>query len=207
MNIFVHRNGQQLGPFSESDIQAQLVSGAISPVDLVWWEGQAGWVPLSQTPYAAVSTPPVPPTAVGIPPSTPTPVLAAEQRTSGAAIGSLVCGLAGLLFALLGIVAVILGHKSRAEIKRDPSLKGEGMALAGLILGYCEIALTALSVVAIIALIALGSQVKSVFSTINSESQMHQFTPDTNSPADNSTPATNGPDTNSPTTNAAPANP
>jgi Domain of unknown function (DUF4190) len=61
-------------------------------------------------------------------------------QTSGKAIASLVCGF--FLFAFpLSILAVIFGHLSVSEIrKRSGRLKGEGIAIAGLVLGYVGLA-------------------------------------------------------------------
>lgn len=59
--------------------------------------------------------------------------------TSGLAIGSLVCGI--LEFFTLGlsaIPAVILGHLARGQIRRTGE-RGDGMAIAGLILGWLAI--------------------------------------------------------------------
>jgi hypothetical protein len=71
----------------------------------------------------------------------PTP--AGPARTDGKAIASLCLGLASWIFCLnflTGIPAVLLGHRARANIKKSKGmLKGEGMALAGLILGYPSI--------------------------------------------------------------------
>lgn len=64
------------------------------------------------------------------------------------AIASLIFGLIGLwgigiIFPiLLGIPAVICGHKARSKIKRaGGALRGKGLALAGLIIGYIHISL------------------------------------------------------------------
>jgi hypothetical protein len=49
-----------------------------------------------------------------------------------------------VLLPFLGaLVAVILGHVARGELRRAPpgTQEGEGMALAGLILGYAQLAL------------------------------------------------------------------
>jgi hypothetical protein len=205
MKIFVHRNGQQLGPFSESDIRTQLASGAISPADLVWWEGQAGWVPLSRTPYAAASVPPaVPlPAATGAPPPPPpvpmpaTPaVLAAAGKakpSSNLAIASLICGILGLFVCSIftAIPAIITGHMARRQIRENPTLEGAGLALGGLIMGYIACGLLLL-VIPISILIALGNNVSNVFSAISSQLQTEQST-------DSSTPTTNSPDSTSPT--------
>jgi len=64
----------------------------------------------------------------------------ARVGTSGKAIVSLICG---LLFFLLpfSIVAIIFGHLSLSDIRKSAGrLTGEGMAIAGLVLGYVGIA-------------------------------------------------------------------
>lgn len=61
-------------------------------------------------------------------------------KTDGGAIASMVLGIASFVLCLsflAGIPAVILGHISRSKIKKSMGrLQGNGMALAGLILGY-----------------------------------------------------------------------
>jgi len=71
-------------------------------------------------------------------------------KTDGKAIASLVCGIASItvLFILAGIPAIILGHISRSEIRKSAGrLRGEGMALAGLIMGYLSFAIIPLLVI------------------------------------------------------------
>lgn len=89
------------------------------------------------------------------PPMPGTYVPAPDAKTDGKAVASLVCGILIFLFGILtGIPAVILGHISRSKIKKSMGhLKGEGMALAGLILGYMSVAL--IPFVLIIAAIAI----------------------------------------------------
>jgi hypothetical protein len=66
----------------------------------------------------------------------PQPVIAQQQRTNGLAIAALACGIGQLFFFFpAGIAAIILGHKARRAIRRTGEL-GDGMARAGLILGY-----------------------------------------------------------------------
>jgi len=75
------------------------------------------------------------------------------RQTSPLAIISLVSGILGwtLLPFLGSIVAVVCGHMARGEIRRAPErLEGDGLAIAGLVLGYLSIALAVLAVVAII---------------------------------------------------------
>ena len=60
--------------------------------------------------------------------------------TNGLAIGAMVCGIAELFtLGFAAIPAVILGHLARGQIKRTGE-RGDGMAIAGLILGYLGIA-------------------------------------------------------------------
>jgi type IV pilus assembly protein PilA len=63
-------------------------------------------------------------------------------QTSGKAVASLVFGiLAWTIPLVMSIPAVVLGHISRSEIRKSAGrLKGDGLALAGLILGYVSIA-------------------------------------------------------------------
>jgi Domain of unknown function (DUF4190)/Domain of unknown function (DUF1707) len=72
---------------------------------------------------------------VPYPPGYYPPVLAA--RTNGFAIGALVCGIVPFFG---GIPAVILGHVARGQIKRTGE-RGDGVAIAGLILGYLWVSL------------------------------------------------------------------
>ena len=60
-------------------------------------------------------------------------------QTSGKATASLVAGISGyVILPLFGpIVAIVLGHLAVSEIKKSAGrLKGQGMAIAGLVLGY-----------------------------------------------------------------------
>jgi type IV pilus assembly protein PilA len=117
--------------------QADLVSGA----------------PAAPQPPSAAPPPsaPVPLSAAGwpVPPAARTP--APEAKTSGMAIASVVLGSIGAFIPVLpSIAAIILGHKSRTEIRNSfGKVKGDGLALAGLILGY-----SLLSIVLLVFIIA-----------------------------------------------------
>ena len=213
MQIYVHRNDQQLGPFTEDEIKAQLAAGTLTPQDHVWWQGQAEWLPLSQTRLMpGGATPPA--VTPGLTPMPGVTAPASTGKTSGLAIASLVCGVVGLLCGLLSIAAIICGHMSRSQIKKDPTLRGSGLALSGLILGYVWLPVY-IFIIATSVLIALGNQVKGTFQTIQAQEAAAQATnsadqsattPDqsTNS-TDQTTPApaaTNAPDQS---TNSAPA--
>lgn len=67
-------------------------------------------------------------------PGYPNPM--AGQRTNGLAIAALVCGLLPF-FCVTSIIAIILGHIGLSQVKNSNGAEsGEGLALAGLILGY-----------------------------------------------------------------------
>lgn len=86
--------------------------------------------------------------------------------TSGKAVASLICGIVNLmgLFLLIpvAIAAIILGHIARSEIRKSAGrLKGGGMAMAGLILGYGSALTPLILIVAAIAIPNLLSARKS----------------------------------------------
>jgi type IV pilus assembly protein PilA len=90
---------------------------------------------------------------VPVPSGVAGPTSAAPAETSVKAIVSLVCGL--FFFMLpLSIVAIIFGHLSLSDIRKSAGrLTGQGMAIAGLVLGYLGIA--AIPVILIVAAIAI----------------------------------------------------
>jgi type IV pilus assembly protein PilA len=86
-------------------------------------------------------------------PPQPTPYVGAGE-TSGKALASLLTGIFGLILFPLAIAAIILGHMSRSEIRKSNGrLKGDGMATAGLVMGYGAFAI--IPFILIIAAIAI----------------------------------------------------
>lgn len=203
MQIYVHKNNQQLGPFTEDEIKAQLAAGTITLQDHVWWQGQANWLPLGQTSLVTPGAAPIP--------GAPAPAVyvpGAIMPTSKLAIWSLVCGCLSLLCSLFtSVPAIILGHMSLSEIKKNPGMQGKGMALAGLILGYVFTTLIIIYIISIIVLVSMGSQMKDIFKTINSQiaaAQAAQAANSSDNSSTNSDQTTNAPDQTTPT--ATPTN-
>lgn len=82
----------------------------------------------------------------------------APSPTNAAAVVSLATGIASwvLLPFLAAIVAVIAGHMARSQIRREGG-DGDGLALAGLVLGYLNIAFCVLLLFALVfGLLGLG---------------------------------------------------
>ena len=111
-----------------------------SPDGRWWWDGTQ-WVPAQPQGYGYQPHP------YGQP-----------QPTDGKAIASLVCGIVWV-WGLGSIAAVILGHLSRSEAKKQ-NRPASGMALAGLILGYVGI-VGAICLISAFA-IGFGTTVESV---------------------------------------------
>jgi hypothetical protein len=66
------------------------------------------------------------------------PILLPPRTSSGLAIASLVSGLFWM-WGIGSIAAVILGYLALRQIRRDPlRLTGNGMAIAGIILGWLD---------------------------------------------------------------------
>ncbi len=145
MQIHIARDGKQLGPYSIEEINRQLAAGTLNLSDNAWYEGAAGWAPLSAVPGVTGAAPgAVPASAPVATPAVPAvaavPVVAAAP-TEPLAIWSLVLSLVGLLGfccggPMLGIAAVVCGHLGLSKINANPHLQGRGLAVAGLVIGY-----------------------------------------------------------------------
>ncbi len=81
----------------------------------------------------------------------------ATQANAPGAVGSLVCGILAIVMLgiLTGIPAVVMGGRAKRRIRESGGrLGGDGMATAGLVLGWVSIGLTLLVVLFYAAVIA-----------------------------------------------------
>ena len=70
-----------------------------------------------------------------------------QRKTNGLAIAALICGCAGFLLFVPGILGIIFGFIARGQIKRsNGQQKGDGMAIAGIIVGFAWVALLVLTI-------------------------------------------------------------
>ncbi|KAA9147846.1 DUF4190 domain-containing protein [Microbacterium lushaniae] len=80
-----------------------------------------------------------------------------QRRTNGLAVASLVCSIVGIVFSftivlgLASVAGVIMGHLSLKRLKTSGEA-GYGMAMAGTIIGWAGVALTALVFVMLVVL-------------------------------------------------------
>ena len=89
------------------------------------------------------AVPPVPAPAPS-PPSPPSVPMTQSIPSSGLAIASLVLGICGLtiLPLLASILAIIFGYMARRDIRQRPDeVSGEGMAMAGIVMGWIAVGL------------------------------------------------------------------
>ena len=74
------------------------------------------------------------------------------SRTNGMAIASLVCGITGFFCGVTAVLAIIFGFISKRQIRDTGSVQGgNGMATAGIVLGFIVVALVLISIVAALA--------------------------------------------------------
>ncbi|MEZ5326708.1 MAG: DUF4190 domain-containing protein [Verrucomicrobiales bacterium] len=157
--------------FSEEQIPSLLADGTIQSGTLIWNGTMPNWMPAGEvkpewfqnagalSPQATVTHATVQP-----PPQFPP-----TEQQDPMALASLVCGImaialvfAGCMFPCLGIFglavavpAVITGHIALGNIKRGKApAGGRGQAVAGLIMGYCTLALIVVG--AVLAALGVG---------------------------------------------------
>jgi len=112
MQIHVARNGQQLGQYSVEEVNRKLADGTLSPTDVGWHEGAAGWAPLSSVPGVTMPAGPAMPIP---PPPAPTPVPSAPPaRSAQSSVGGIppqpvqsYKGMAVASWILLGLTALL----------------------------------------------------------------------------------------------------
>ncbi len=59
--IYLYRNEQQQGPYTEQQLREMVISGEISQVEYVWYEGLAEWQPLNEIISFSATAPAFPP--------------------------------------------------------------------------------------------------------------------------------------------------
>ena len=130
---------------------AALTADATPPADEAPLAGET--TPRSDSPEeVALAVPPPPP-----PPEPPRPSvrsIGATAPTNGMAVASLILGIAGLTVVptIGSVLALILGYMAKRDIRQRPAeTTGEGLATAGIVMGWIGVVLTVLVVCGIVA--------------------------------------------------------
>lgn len=96
--------------------------------------------------YSMTTTPPPVPLSTNVP-----------DKAPGLSIASLVCGiisvLGGVIILIPTILAIVFGHVSLSQIKRNNGRAGRGLSIAGLVLGY--VSLVGIPVMGLMAAMAI----------------------------------------------------
>jgi len=80
-----------------------------------------------------------------------------SQRTSGLAITSLILSCATVILGPFGCIpGIICGHIARSECRKNPNLSGDGMALAGLMIGYIFLGLGILALLLLVSVVPMA---------------------------------------------------
>src|SRR5436189_3494886 len=134
MQILVHRQGQQLGPFSLEELRAALAAGTVGSEDLAWWDGAPSWIPVRTVPGLSAGG------------------SSSPDDGSTLAVCSLVFGIVSFLCGIFsGIPAIICGHMALSRKNRAGISSGRGLAIAGLVMGYLGVVIATIAIGAAIA--------------------------------------------------------
>ena len=84
--------------------------------------------------------------------------MSVARDTNGKAIAALVLGVAGFVFFPLvpSILAIVLGGQARAEIRGNPAEDGDGLAQAGVILGWVGVGMCVLMGLFLLMVVGAG---------------------------------------------------
>lgn len=153
-NWYYSSGGQQVGPISQTDLQARIAAGQLSPQDHVWRDGMAQWQPLFTVPelqgQPGQATPQGYPQQYG-----PAAGYGYQQPVgyggypqgmvrpgaqNGKAITAFVLALIGLIVGniLLGPIGIILAAVALGGMKGGDT-KGKGLAIAAIVIGVLDI--------------------------------------------------------------------
>lgn len=155
---FYSQANERIGPVPLDALVEEMVAGRVKDHDLLWTEGLPNWVPASEVleVQKAVADARM---SLAAPGWTPQPRMAQAPQMNTMALTSMILGICSIVMGtmiLTGLPAVICGHIARRQIRESPhTTGGDGMALAGLILGYLSILMT-LAVVGILVFLFLG---------------------------------------------------
>lgn len=143
-------DGNEYGPVDIAQLRAWLAEGRVDARTLVQPAGGTEWKPLSAYPEFSTLPRITPPPLVA-----PPGVVAYPVRTNGFAIAGMIMGILSLTLGLccygfpFNILGLIFSLVALSQIKQFPQIYGgKGMAIAGLVLSYVSIGLSAMFLMA-----------------------------------------------------------
>jgi hypothetical protein len=142
---------EQRGPISETEFFDLVRTGVVRADTLVWCETMPDW-----RPYGEVAAQAAPAYDMG----GARPMYGHEPvgETEPLAIASLVLSVLSCACGIAAIAGVVCGHMALARIRDSQGRKtGSGLAMAGLIIGYIVLILSALGILLQILAIGVGT--------------------------------------------------
>jgi hypothetical protein len=153
---YYSKGGQQSGPVSEDQMRQMVASGQVGGPDLIWRDGMANWLPVSQVPEfggggapAAAAAPaygaPQPqygqPAPVGYGGYGPPPGAMGGPSAAKDAQTAMICSIVGLVCfgIILGPIGLIKGLNAKKKMAATGNFEGQGMATAAIIIGIIDI--------------------------------------------------------------------
>lgn len=151
---------EQRGPVPLEELVGLLRAGQVTDQSLIWREGMDGWkaagevVEVQQVLAQARAMP-----GAAVSPAAGAPVVTIPQQNA-MALTSMVLGILSLVLGTLIVTAipgVICGHIARRQIRESQYPQGgDGMAIAGLILGYLSIIFTVALILLFVGIFAFA---------------------------------------------------
>ncbi len=120
MEIYVLKDNEKKGPFSEDDIRSQVFLGIVKLEDQVWWQGQPAWITLGESRILRGEDPADP---------------FSKPQLARSAVIAMVLGLIPFMFPF----AIFVGFQARETLRRDRTYKGDLFAISGIVLGGLQI--------------------------------------------------------------------
>jgi hypothetical protein len=146
MYKIIGADGKEYGPVTLDQLRAWIDQGRVNSQTRIQEAGATEWKTASQFPeLTAAMASPNPRLGTAMAPAGPSPIPGLPaQPQQGLAITSLVLGI--LSFICLGpltaIPAIICGHIAHSRARREPAIfGGAGLAIAGFVLGYVNLAI------------------------------------------------------------------
>jgi len=82
----------------------------------------------------------------------PMPPPGSGSKTNGMAVASLVCGITGFFCGVTAVLAIIFGFVAKRQISESGGVQGgNGMATAGIVIGFVVVGLVIISIIAALA--------------------------------------------------------